>query len=198
VEVALEVDLFLGKEAPQQWDLLVEDPAAIRVGNPERGVLHVVPARADAQPQAALGEQLHLDRLLGHQRGLPLRQDDDAGCQLDALGHPRQVCEERERLVERILLGVGAPECRIAARVLRAQHVIKREDVRVTEGLGGLCPVADRRDVIADLGGWKDCADLHAASFPTRYHRPGRACMMTPRPQPRRRIAWPLIRPAAC
>ena len=42
----------------------------------QRLVLDRVPAQSDAEPEATLGEQVHLGRLLGHQGGLPLRQDD--------------------------------------------------------------------------------------------------------------------------
>ena len=47
--------------------------------SPERLVLDGVPAQADAEPEPPAGQQVDLGGLLGHQRRLPLRQDDDAG-----------------------------------------------------------------------------------------------------------------------
>ena len=45
-------------------------------------------------------EQVDLGRLLGHERGLALRQDDDAGHQLERRDRG-EVAEQHERLVER-------------------------------------------------------------------------------------------------
>ena len=67
---------------------------------PERLVLDRVPAEPDAEPEPAAGEQVDLGGLLGHERGLALRQDDDAGDQLERR-HRGQVAEHHERLVER-------------------------------------------------------------------------------------------------
>ena len=83
VVLAVEVDELFGPERAQQRDLLLDAAAAVVEVLAERLELDGVPADADAEPQAAAGEHVDLRRLLGDERGLALRQDDDAGRELD-------------------------------------------------------------------------------------------------------------------
>src|SRR5207237_2372776 len=68
----------LGPQAAEQRDLLLHPYAAVGELLAERLVFDGVPAEADAEPELAVGEQIHLRRLLGHERGLALGKDDDA------------------------------------------------------------------------------------------------------------------------
>ena len=61
----------------------------------------MVPPGADAEAQAFAGEDVDLGRLLGHERGLALREHDHAGGGLDAGREADQVADQDEHLVER-------------------------------------------------------------------------------------------------
>ena len=89
VILAVEVDDVLGPQLAQHLDLLVAAAAPGGKVHAQRLVLHRVPAYADAQAQPPAGQQVDLRRLFGHQRRLPLRQDQDAGGQPDRLGDRR-------------------------------------------------------------------------------------------------------------
>ena len=83
---ALEGHHRLGPELAHDRDLLADAAAAGVEVLVQRLVLDVVPADAHAQAQAPAGEDVDRRGLLGHQRGLALRQDDDAGHQLERAG----------------------------------------------------------------------------------------------------------------
>src|SRR5262249_24738478 len=68
-------------------------------------VLDVVPADAHAEAQAPASQHVHSRGLLGHQRGLALGQDHDAGDQLELLGTGAQEPEQTEHLVAGALGG---------------------------------------------------------------------------------------------
>src|SRR5262249_28640190 len=102
----LEVDQGLGPELPHDGDLLA-DAAASRVKVLVQGlVFDMVPADAHAETQAPAAEHVHRSGLLGHQRGLPLGQDNDTGDELEAPGAGRQIAEENEDLMEGALVRV--------------------------------------------------------------------------------------------
>jgi hypothetical protein len=67
-----------GPEQPHDLELFLQPLAAIPDVLAERLELDGVPADADAQAQAAAREDVDLRRLLGDERGLALRQDEDA------------------------------------------------------------------------------------------------------------------------
>ena len=89
-----------------QLDLLAHAPAAIGEVGAERLVLDRVPTEADAEPEPAVGEQIDLGGLLGDERRLALRQDDDARDELERRDRG-EVAEQHERLVERRIDVVG-------------------------------------------------------------------------------------------
>ena len=92
--------------APHHGDLLLDAAAAIVEVLVEGFVLDMVPADADAEPQAAAAEDVDLGRLLGHERRLPLRQIRmPVRARVARAG--RQVAEEHERLVEGVVDVVG-------------------------------------------------------------------------------------------
>ena len=103
-----------------------------------------------------------------------------AGLELDRRGHPGEEAEQHERLVERVLLGVGAPQLGLPALVDGAEDVVVGDDVAEAEPLGGLGVVADGDRVVADLGGGEHGSELHGvilAAAPTgrRPNPPGAA-----------------------
>src|SRR5205085_1930233 len=75
VPAAVERDRRLRPERAEQLDLLLAARAAVAERLAEGLVLDGVPADADPEPQPAAAEQVDLGGLLGHQHGLPLRQD---------------------------------------------------------------------------------------------------------------------------
>ena len=125
---ALEVHQRLGPELAHDGDLLGDAPAPGVEVLVQRLVLDVVPADAHTQTQAPAGEDVHRGGLLGHQRGLALREDDDAGYQLQPPGAGPEVAEEHEGLVERALVGVGrtVPQP-LESLQLGAEHVVEDE-----------------------------------------------------------------------
>jgi hypothetical protein len=133
-------------------------------------VLDMVPADAHAEAQAPAGEDVHRSSLLGHEGRLPLRQDNDAGDELEALRAGPQVTEQNEDLVEGALVGVrrAATEL-VEALQLAAQHVVEDEQVVVAGTLGSLGVVADDCGVRADLRLGKHHAEFHVVFI---LHRP--------------------------
>ena len=126
----------------------------------ERFVFHVVPADRHAEPEPAAAEHVERRRLLRHQRGLPLRQDDDAGDEFHPLGDGGEKAEQHERLVKRVGVLVRPPE--LVRRGIAAQHVVEGEHVFVTQRFGRLSIVAHDRGIVADLGLWKNDTKLHS------------------------------------
>ena len=114
----------------------------------ERLVLDRVPADADAEAEPAAGEQVDLGRLLGDERGLALRQDDDPGDELE-LRARGEVAEQHERLVERRVHVVRARPGGWAVRI-GAEHVVVGEQVGEPELLHRL-PYAARRATAAPI-----------------------------------------------
>ena len=117
---------------------------------------------ADAEAEVALGEQVDLGRLLGDQGGLALREDDDAGDELD-LGDRGQVAEHDERLVEgrRDVVGTGPA---LVHAGIGADHVVVGQEVREAEIADRLAVGPHRADVAPELGLREHHTDLHDAS----------------------------------
>src|SRR5712691_2062021 len=145
----LEGDGRLGPQPPQQRDLLGHPVAAACEALAERLVLHGVPAQADAQPEAAAGQQVHLGRLLGDQGSLPLRQDDDAGHQFQGR-QCGQVAEQHQRLVKGGADVVGAIPSLMHRRV-GTQDVVVGQHVGEAEFRYPLGVAADSARIPADL-----------------------------------------------
>ena len=124
VVTALERDDVLRPEQPQHLDLFLVAAGAVAEVHPERLVLHLVPADADAEPELAAGQHVDLRRLLGHEHGLALREDEHAGYQLE-VGDRGEVSEQREHLVERRLRRVRAAPVR-PGRHVGPDHVVVR------------------------------------------------------------------------
>jgi DNA-binding transcriptional MerR regulator/effector-binding domain-containing protein len=159
VVVAVERQRRLGEEAAQQPDLLAEAAAPLVEGLAEGLVLHGVPAQADAEPEPAVGEEVDLGGLLRHEGRLALREDDDAGDQLEG-GDPGQVAEHHEGLVERGEAVVGPVPGLVHARI-GPEDMVVGQQVGEAEGLDAL-PVGPHRPHIAtELRLREDHTDLH-------------------------------------
>ena len=145
---AAERDERLSPKLSQYLDLLFDAPPARFEILAERVVLDIVPSKADSQAQASATEDVNFCGLLRDQHCLPLRQDDDACCQLKLRRHACEKTEEHHRFVKRMFVGVGAGEFRLAVRV-RAQHVIVDKQIIIAESLGSLRVVLDRLRIVA-------------------------------------------------
>ena len=163
VEAPLECEQRLLPEPAQEPHLLLDAASPRAEVLTERLVLDVVPAVPDAEDQPAAGEQVDLRRLLRHQRGLPLGQDQDVRDQPQPRGHGREEAEQHQRLVNRRAVAVGPEQVRVALAI-GAEHVVRRHEEVVAELLGGLRVVADRDRIAADLAFGEHDAELHALS----------------------------------
>ena len=128
----------------------------------QRLVFDVVPAGAYAESQTAPAEHVDGSGLLGHQHRLPLGQDYYPGEHLDTLGHPGEVAEEHEGLVEHVLALVGAAPVGAAGHV-GPNDMVEGYEMVVAQRLGRLGVVSDHCRVGADLGLRKDDSYSHVS-----------------------------------
>ena len=165
----LEGDHGLCPELPHHGDLLADAaPARVEI-LVEAFVLDVVPADAHAEAQAPASQHVYRRGLLGHQRGLALGQDHDAGDQLELLGAGAQEPEQDEHFVERALVRIRRPAAeRVEALQRAAQHVVEHEQMIVARALGGLRIVPDDGGIGADLRLWKHHSKLHVDALLVR------------------------------
>src|SRR5207249_2284642 len=106
--------------------------------------LEGIPADAEAEAQAAAREVVDLGRLLREEGGLALGHDDDFGRELEARRYRAQVGEEHQWLVDKgLVVESGAPTRRPVFRV-RAQDMVKRDQVVVAEAFDRLGEIAGR------------------------------------------------------
>jgi hypothetical protein len=83
-------DERLGPELAEDFDLFFDVTPARLKRLAERVVLDVVPANPDANAQAASTQDVDLRGLLGHEDRLTLRQDENAGDELESRGDCRK------------------------------------------------------------------------------------------------------------
>ena len=142
-------------------DLLGRPLAAVAEILTERFVFDGIPADADTETQPAAAEQIDLGRLLGDQRGLSLRQDDDAGDELQLLGHGGEVAVHDERLVKCRVHVVGAIPALVNLRI-GADDVVVDENVAETQFLDPLAVRAHSAWISAEFR----LRERHANSHP--------------------------------
>ncbi len=128
----------------------------------ERLILHGVPAQPHPQAQPAAAQHIQGGRLLGHQGGLALRQNDDTRAELEPGGHRGHVAEQHERLLKTALEGVS-PAPAAGPIGVRAQHVVIRDYVGKAHGLHRLGVVFNGLGVVAEFGLWENNADFHSS-----------------------------------
>src|SRR5713226_9502995 len=155
---ALVADDLLAPEEAHHLDLFFYDPSSRVEIHAQRLVLYRIPAYSYAKANLAACENVHLRRLLGDERGLPLREDDDSRNQFQACQR-REVAEEHEWFVEHILLSVTLPTWPV--RGISTQNVVIRDKVTVTQPLRRLCVVTNDQGVRANLGLRKCNSYLH-------------------------------------
>ncbi len=106
VELAIEIHERFRPQQPQHVDLLLEQPCSSAEVHTETFVFREVPTDADGRTDPTAGQQIQRRDLFGGQRGLTLRQHEHAGDELETFGDRSEVGEERQDLVERVLIGV--------------------------------------------------------------------------------------------
>ena len=151
----------------QQRDLLLDPPSPVSEVLPQGLVLDVVPADADAEPEAPGGQHVDLGSLLGDQCGLPLRQHEHPGHQLDPLGQAGEIAEQDEGLVERVTGIVGTTPAGGPGEP-GAEDVVEHQQMGVAQPLGGLGEVTHEDRVVADLGLREHHSGAHRHSPPGR------------------------------
>ena len=156
---AVERDQLLGPQPAQHLDLFLDPLAAVRELLVERLVLHPVASDADAETQPPAAEHVERRGLLGDQHRLALRQQQhrrhqaETGC---ARGDERQ---QRERLVDRHVVGVDALTARPVG--VSADDMVVGGDVREPGLVDRLHELAQRRPVEADVARGEDDTQLH-------------------------------------
>ena len=158
---ALKVHYFLRPQGAHQVDLFLGADAASGEILAQRLELHVVPANADAQGEAAATEHVDLGGLLGHQGGLALGQDEDAGDEANALRQRGDECQRSQRLMDDAVVSVVVVADMGMVGRIGSQHVVGDEQVVELHLLDGLHVVADGGRVRPDFGLGEDCANLH-------------------------------------
>jgi len=119
-----------------------------------------VPADADTEAQPARHQRVQRGGLLGHQRGLALREDQDAGGEADALGAAGDEAEQHERVMIGGFRGADALAGGHAGRVA-AQHVVRRLQVVDAQSFHGLRIVAHDRRTRSDIAARQGRPELH-------------------------------------
>ena len=128
---AVERHRRLGPQPAQHLDLFLGASAPIPEVLAERLVFDCVPTQSDAEPELATGEQVDLGGLFGHQRGLPLRQDDHPGDQFE-VRQPGKESEQDERFVEGGVDVIRSLPTLVHVGV-GAEHMVVDQDVGVAE-----------------------------------------------------------------
>jgi hypothetical protein len=98
----------------------------------EADELHLVPADADAEPEAPAAEYVETGGLLGNQHGLTLREDQHLGGEFDLFRAGGNEAERDKGIVEQ------AEPTRTAAggvRRVAAENVVRQRQAVVTFGL---------------------------------------------------------------
>ena len=128
---------------------------------PEGFVFDVVPADTDTEPQSTAGQQIEIGCLARDERGLALRKDQDPGGELESFGDSGQIGEHHERIVERVVLGIGTRELGCSIGVNGTEHVVICEEVVKAKLLDREPESPDSTRVSMELDLRVDSADLH-------------------------------------
>src|SRR3954451_20515663 len=100
VPLALECNVRIGPQRFHHLDLFLGPLAPIVEILVEADELHLVPAYADAEPEAAAAEHVETGGLLGNQHCLTLGEDQHLGGEFDLLRAGSDEAERHEGIVE--------------------------------------------------------------------------------------------------
>ena len=135
VVATLERDDVLCPQQTHHLDLLFVATRSVAEVHAEGLVLHLVPTDADAEPKLAARQHVDLGRLLGHEHGLTLREDEHAGDELEVRVRGEE-SEQHEDFVERCLGVVRAAPVG-PGREVGADHVVVGHQEGEAALLGG-------------------------------------------------------------
>src|SRR5215207_5608947 len=123
VPFALECHVGIGPQRFHHLDLFLGPLAPVVEVLVESDELHLVPADADAEPEATAAEHVETGGLFGNQHGLTLREDQYLGGEFDLLRAGRDEAECHEGIVEQ-----AEPTRTTAGGVRRvaAEHVVSQ------------------------------------------------------------------------
>jgi len=124
VKATREVDDGLGEQTAKQLDLLLLSSSAGMKVLPKGLVLNMVPADSDTESEPTPGQEVDIGSLPCHECSLALGKDQDSSGESDPFGDASQVPEHHKRVMERIVLGVGARQWRRPIGMNGAQHVL--------------------------------------------------------------------------
>src|SRR5262245_30147253 len=100
VPAAVEIDNFLRPQRPHDGYLFLRALATVAEILAQSLIFYSVPANTHPQPQAPTAQHVNLCGLLGHQRRLPLAQNDNRGDQFEALRARGQIAVEYKWLMK--------------------------------------------------------------------------------------------------
>src|SRR4029079_7888801 len=128
-----ERDVWIGPQRLHHLDLFLGTLTPVAEILVEADELHLVPAHADTEPEAATAEHVETGGLFGNQHRLTLREDQYLGGEFDLLRAGGDEAERPEGIVEQ-----AAPAGAAAGWVRRvaAEHVVRQRQAVVTFGLG--------------------------------------------------------------
>jgi len=136
LKVPREIDDGLGEEATKQLDLLLLPSAAGMEVLPKGLVLDMVPADSDTESQPTPGQEVDIGSLPCHECSLALRKDQDSSGESEPFGDASQVPEHHKRVMERIVLGVGARQWRRPIGMNGTQHMFVGKKMIKAQVLG--------------------------------------------------------------
>src|SRR6185369_974363 len=158
VPLALERNVGISPQRLHHLDLFLGTLAPIVEILVEADEFHLVPAYADAEPEAAAAEHVETGGLFGNQHGLTLREDQHLGGEFDLFCAGGNKAERDKGIVEQ------AEPTRTAAggvRRVAAENVVRQRQAVVTFGLGKLGVFAHDRAVAADVAEGQGYSEMH-------------------------------------
>jgi hypothetical protein len=117
--------------------------------------------RRTGSAQASAAQDIQAGGLFGDQDRLALRQDNDAGDELDLLRNGRHITEEQKWFMKWVLVGVRPIPASGTIRI-GAHHMVVGQDVAKAQGFHRLGVVTNGMCIIAKFDLWKGNPDFHS------------------------------------
>jgi hypothetical protein len=158
VPLALERNVGIGPQRFHHLDLFLGPLAPVVEILVEADELHLVPAHADAEPEAAVAEHVETGGLLGNQNRLTLRENQYLGGEFDLFRAGSDETERHEGVVEQ-----AEPTRAAAGGVGRvaAEHVVRQRQTFVAFGLGELSEFAHDSAIATDVAERQGNSKMH-------------------------------------